>query len=67
MHFSHRRMTDPNVLEVIFVGTGIVGVAAIFWPAALILTGILGVVACERSAARRVDMSPIDRYLERVA
>lgn len=58
--YSRRKMTDPNVLEVIFVATGLAGIGAIFWPAALILCGILGVVACERSAQRAADRARLD-------
>jgi hypothetical protein len=60
-------LTDPNVLEVLFVGAGLVGVAAIFWPAALILGAVLGVVACERSSQRRAEGSVTDRRLRTVA
>lgn len=60
-------LTDPNVLEVLFVCTGLVGVAAIYWPAALILGGVLGVVGCERSSQRRVEDSGADRRLRTVA
>lgn len=39
------------LLEVVFAAVLVAGVAAIYWPAALILAGILGVVACERASA----------------
>lgn len=37
------------LLEVLFAATLVAGVAFIYWPAALILAGVLGVVACERA------------------
>lgn len=43
------------LLEVLFVGLVVAGVAVLFWPAALILAGVVGVVACERAAARTDD------------
>lgn len=60
------RISDHNVLETVFVAVGLAGVGAIFWPAALILCGVLGVVACERSAQRRAE-SVHQRDLRRVA
>lgn len=39
-----------TLVEVVFVAVLLVGVALIFVPAALILAGVLGVVACERWA-----------------
>lgn len=39
--------------EVLFVGLIVAGVAFIYWPAALILAGMAGVVACERAGSRR--------------
>lgn len=41
------------LVEVVFVLIGLVGVALIHLPAALILAGFLGVVACERATIRR--------------
>lgn len=41
------------LVEVVFVLIGLVGVALIYPPAALILAGFLGVVACERATIRR--------------
>lgn len=38
--------------ELLSAAVLIAGVAFIFWPAALILAGLLGVWACERAAAR---------------
>ncbi|MEV8245027.1 hypothetical protein AB0R01_14795 [Streptomyces rochei] len=40
------------VLEVVFVLVGLVGVALVSVPAALVLGGLLGVVAVERETAR---------------
>jgi hypothetical protein len=37
-----------TVLEVVFAGLVVAGVAVIYWPAGLILAGVAGVVACER-------------------
>lgn len=42
-------------LEVVFVGLVVAGVAVMYWPAALILAGACGVVACERASARRAE------------
>lgn len=44
----------PDLVELGFVLILVTGVGAIFWPAALILFGLLGVVACERRSAVRV-------------
>lgn len=41
------------LLEVVFAGAVVAGVAVMYWPAALILGGLLGVVACERASAGR--------------
>lgn len=46
------------ILEALFVLVGLAGVAAIFWPAALILAGVAGVLACERAAAQRGETPP---------
>lgn len=56
-----------ELLEVLFVLAGLVGVAAVFWPAALILAGILGVVACERHAQTRIDAAKAKPELRQVA
>jgi hypothetical protein len=48
-----RTITNLNVLEALFVIIGLVGVGAIFWPAALILLAILGVWSCEKASQRR--------------
>lgn len=61
--FCRTKVTDPNVLEVFFVGLGLAGIAAIYWPAALIFGGFLGVVSCERASGRRSDTR--NRYRER--
>jgi hypothetical protein len=55
------------LVEVLFALTALVGVWFVFWPAALILGGVLGVVACERAASRQqvASVTPINR--ERVA
>lgn len=67
--FCRMKVTDPNVLEVFFVGLGLAGIAAIYWPAALIFGGFLGVVSCERASGRRIDSrnSYRERNLRRVA
>jgi hypothetical protein len=65
--YARGSLTDPNVLEVLFVCAGLVGVAAIYWPAALILGAVLGVVACERSSQRRAQGADLDRRLRTVA
>lgn len=65
--YLRTQLTDPNVLEVLFVSVGLVGVAAVYWPAALILGGVLGVVACERSSQRRAEVPDADRRLRTVA
>lgn len=41
--------------EIVFVGLIVAGVAVMYWPAALVLAGLCGVVACERASARRVE------------
>lgn len=41
------------IIEVVFACVLLAGVAAIYWPAALILAGILGILACERADAAR--------------
>lgn len=43
------------ILEIVFVGLVVAGVAVIFWPAGLILAGVAGVFACERAATRTSD------------
>lgn len=40
------------ILEVLFAAAFVAGVAFIYWPAALIVAGVLGVIACERAANR---------------
>ena len=58
----------PDLIELGFVLVLCVGVGFIFWPAALILFGVLGVVACERrSAAVAGRLRPVDGRSERVA
>lgn len=61
--FCRMKVTDPNVLEVFFVLAGLSGIAAVYWPAALIFGGFLGVVSCERASGRRADTR--NRYRER--
>jgi hypothetical protein len=75
----HPRMTETKrrdwmdlfllTVEVLFVLTALFGVWQIYWPAALILGGVLGVVALERIQAQhraaRTRVEP--RRLERVA
>lgn len=41
------------IAEVVFVLVGLTGVWFIFWPAALVLGAVLGVVVCERTSAAR--------------
>lgn len=41
------------LVEALFVLMVCAGVAVVYWPAALILGGVLGVWACERESARR--------------
>lgn len=43
------------LLEVLFAAVIAAGVAAIYWPAGLIVAGVLGVVACERASTRGGD------------
>lgn len=40
------------ILEALFVAAVPVGVGFIYWPAGLIVAGVLGVLACERAAIR---------------
>lgn len=42
-----------DATEVMFVVAGLIGVALWSVPAALVLTGVLGVLACERASADR--------------
>jgi hypothetical protein len=44
-----------ELLELTFVALLVAGVAFVYWPAALILAGVLGVVACERRSALTKD------------
>lgn len=39
------------LLEVLFAAVLVTGVAFIYWPAALILAGVLGIWACEKRSA----------------
>lgn len=39
-------------VEALFVLLALAGVWFVFWPAALILGGVAGVVACERASVR---------------
>ena len=58
----------PDLVELGFVLVLCVGVGFVFWPAALMLFGVLGVVACERrSAAVAAGSRPVDGRSERVA
>jgi hypothetical protein len=36
------------ILEVVFAAVLVAGVAFTYWPAALVLAGVLGILACER-------------------
>lgn len=47
------------LLEVLFVAVLLAGVGLVHVPAALILGGFVGVVACERASARRADAPEI--------
>lgn len=38
-------------LEVVFVAVFVFGVMIVYWPAACMVVGLVGVVACERWAA----------------
>jgi hypothetical protein len=49
------------VSELIFVGILLFGVAMIYPPAALILAGLLGVWACERSSAARAAQEQMNQ------
>lgn len=42
-----------SLLEVLFLAALVAGVAFIFWPAALILGGVLGALACEWMSYQR--------------
>lgn len=59
----------PDLVELGFVLVLCVGVGFIYWPAALILFGILGVVACERRSAMSAQaaLAQTKRVTERVA
>lgn len=43
------------LLEVVFVALFVAGVMFIYWPAALLVAGAAGVVACERWAAAETE------------
>lgn len=50
------------IVELLFAALMVTGVAFVYWPAAMILAGVLGVWACERAAARRaVRPAPVTR------
>lgn len=50
------------LLEILFALVLVTGVAFVYWPAGLILAGVLGVVACERaSAAPPANVVPLRR------
>ena len=56
------------VVEVLFALVALLGVWFIYWPAALILGGVCGVVALERIQAHYLAArTPEPRRLERVA
>lgn len=63
------RKATPDLIELGFVLVLVTGVGAIFWPAALILFGVLGVVACERRSAlaARAGRAETQRAPERAA
>lgn len=55
-------------VEVVFVGVFLAGVALVYVPAALILGGLLGVVAVERtSVGRRARPAPVTELRRRGA
>ena len=41
------------ILEILFAGVLVAGVAFMYWPAALVLAGVLGILACERAETPR--------------
>lgn len=43
------------VVEALFAGLIVAGIGFMWWPAALIVAGVMGLVACERAAANRVE------------
>lgn len=49
------------LLEIAFAAVLVAGVAVIYWPAALILAGLLGVVACERASVDRAAQTGGER------
>lgn len=50
------------LLEILFAGVLVAGVAFVYWPAALILCGLLGIVACERASVRpQASVRPLRR------
>lgn len=50
------------LIEAVFAALMVTGVAFVYWPAAMILAGVLGVWACERAAARQaVRPAPVKR------
>jgi hypothetical protein len=56
------------LVEVLFALVALVGVWSIYWPAALIIGGVFGVVALERIQAHyQAAKMPEPRRLERVA
>ena len=58
----------PDLIELGFVLVLCTGVGFVFWPAALMLFGVLGVVACERrSAGVQAGSRPVNGRSERVA
>lgn len=58
----------PDLVELGFVLILCTGVGFVFWPAALVLFGLLGVVACERrSVSVQAGSRPVNGRSERVA
>ena len=45
------------IIEILSAAIFVAGVAAIYWPAALLVAGAMGIVACERASAQRGDRS----------
>lgn len=54
-------------LEVLFVAVFVAGVVFIFWPAAFLVAGAAGVVACERWAAAETARRRAEKELLRTA
>lgn len=53
------------LLEIVFVGLIVAGVALVYVPAAFVLAGVAGVLACERGAVTQARRLAIERRAER--